>query len=280
MADYGKNLRFGYFLVPMADQPLVATAQAAERLGLDYVAVQDHPYQRRFVETLSLLAALATATERIGLLPDVINLQLRQPAVLAKAAATIDLLSGGRFELGLGAGAFPEAVAAYGGPGRTGGEALTALDEAIQVIRKVWSGESNLRVDGEHYRLAGAKAGPVPAHSIGIWLGAVGPRALELTARAADGWLPSFRSGESVERKTAQLDAALAGIGRDPAEVRRILNVGVVDDLPAGPIDLLADLAVDLGFDTFIFGGEPDGLPRLANEIAPAVRDAVASRRA
>src|SRR5690606_26820135 len=161
--------------------------------GFDVIGVQDHPYQRSYVDTWMLLSAIAATTERIVLFPDVANLPLRPPAVMAKSAATIDLLSGGRFELGLGAGAFWDAIVAYGGPRRTPGESLTALEEAIHVIRRVWSGERNLRFDGEHYRLAGAHSGPVPAHDIGIWLGAYGPRALEPTGRLADGGVPSLR---------------------------------------------------------------------------------------
>jgi hypothetical protein len=77
------------------------------------------------------------------------ELTLRPPAVMAKAAASIDVLSGGRFELGLGAGNFWDAIEAHGGPRRTPGEALAALEEAIEVIRKVWSGERNLRFEGQ-----------------------------------------------------------------------------------------------------------------------------------
>jgi alkanesulfonate monooxygenase SsuD/methylene tetrahydromethanopterin reductase-like flavin-dependent oxidoreductase (luciferase family) len=106
--------RFGYFLIPNAADPLLATAQQVERLGLDYVGVQDHPYQRRFVDTWTLLAMIAATTTRVRVFPDVANLPLRQPAVLAKAAASLDLLSGGRLELGLDAGGFWDAVAAYG----------------------------------------------------------------------------------------------------------------------------------------------------------------------
>src|SRR5688572_2027376 len=101
MPDLHHTIKFGYFLIPNADAPLLLIAQEAERLGLDYVAVQDHPYQRRFVDTWTLLSMIAAATSRIGLFPDVANLPLRPPAVMAKAAASIDLLSGGRFELGL-----------------------------------------------------------------------------------------------------------------------------------------------------------------------------------
>src|SRR4051794_1271730 len=102
MPDYGRDLAFGYFLVPNAADPLLDTALELERAGFDCVGVQDHPYQRRYVETWTLLAMIAARTERIRVFPDVANLALRSPAVLAKAAATLDVLSGGRCELGLG----------------------------------------------------------------------------------------------------------------------------------------------------------------------------------
>ena len=192
MPDYGRAIKFGYFLIPNADAPLLSIAQEVERLGLDYVAVQDHPYQRRFVDTWTLLSMIAAVTSRVGIFPDVANLPLRPPAVMAKAAASIDVLSGGRFELGLGAGAFWDAIAAYGGPRRAPGESLAALAEAIEVIRMVWSGERNLRFDGQHYHLRGAHSGPVPEHPIGIWLGVYGPRAAP--GGAGGRWLGSLLS--------------------------------------------------------------------------------------
>ena len=287
----GKSLKFGYFLIPNADQPLISMAQEAERLGLDYVAVQDHPYQRRFVDTWTLLSMIAASTSRIGLFPDVASLPLRPPAVLAKAAASLDILSGGRFELGLGAGAFWDAIEAYGGPRRTPGIALEALAEAIEVIRKVWSGERNLRFDGKHYQLRGAHSGPVPAHPIGIWLGVTGPRALRLAGQVADGWVPSFRGDlQKIADMTRRLDDAAANAGRDPASIRRILNVnGTITDGPSngilnGPVDQwvdeLSDLATSYSFDTFIFWGEGEGqLQRFAQEVIPAVREQVAAER-
>src|SRR5512134_2582555 len=207
MAKDSHAVKFGYFLIPYADAPLLSLAQEAERLGLDYIAVQDHPYQRRFVHTFTLLSMIAATTSRIGLFPDVANLPLRPPAVMAKAAASIDVLSGGRFELGLGAGGFWDAIEAYGGPRRSPGDALAALAEAIQVIRKVWSGERNLRFEGQHYRLCGAHSGPVPAHPIGIWLGVYGPRAIKLAGQMADGWVPSFRGDlQAIANMSRQLD--------------------------------------------------------------------------
>jgi alkanesulfonate monooxygenase SsuD/methylene tetrahydromethanopterin reductase-like flavin-dependent oxidoreductase (luciferase family) len=291
MPDYGRDIKFGYFLIPDADAPLLSLAGEVERLGLDYVAVQDHPYQRRFVDTWTLLSMIAAATTRIGIFPDVANLPLRPPAVMAKAAASIDLLSGGRFELGLGAGGFWDAIEAYGGPRRTPGAALAALAEAIEVIRKIWSGERNLRFEGQHYRLKGAHSGPVPAHPIGIWLGVYGPRALQLAGRAADGWVPSFRGDlKAITGMADRLDDAAAEAGRDPASIRRILNVGgeitdgASDGVLRGPVDQWVDeltgLAVTHGFDTFILWAEGEGqLSRFAEQVAPAVRAQVAAER-
>jgi alkanesulfonate monooxygenase SsuD/methylene tetrahydromethanopterin reductase-like flavin-dependent oxidoreductase (luciferase family) len=86
---------------------------------LDLIGIQDHPYQRRFLDTFALIGDLLARTERLRFFPDVANLPLRQPAMLAKAGASLDVMSGGRFELGLGAGAFWEAIAAMGGPARS-----------------------------------------------------------------------------------------------------------------------------------------------------------------
>jgi alkanesulfonate monooxygenase SsuD/methylene tetrahydromethanopterin reductase-like flavin-dependent oxidoreductase (luciferase family) len=291
MTDYGREVRFGYFLIPNAGDPLLSTAQEVERLGLDYIGVQDHPYQRRFVDTWTLLAMIAATTSRVGLFPDVANLPLRPPAMLAKAAASLDLLSGGRLELGLGAGGFWDAIEAYGGPRRGPAASYEALAEAIEVIRKVWSGERNLRFQGQHYRLAGAHSGPVPAHPIGIWLGVYRPRALRLAGRVADGWVPSFRGDlRPLIEGAARLDQAAAEAGRDPAELRRVLNVaGQLTDGPTegvlrGPVgqwvEELAALALGQGFDTFVFWAEgPGQLARFAEEVVPAVRALVAEER-
>ncbi|WKZ51318.1 MAG: LLM class flavin-dependent oxidoreductase [Anaerolineales bacterium] len=290
MANDQRNIKFGYFLIPTVDAPLLSIAQEVERLGLDYIAVQDHPYQRRFVDTWTLLSMIAAKTSRIGLLPDVTNLPLRPPAVMAKAAATIDVLSGGRFELGLGAGAFWDAIEAYGGPRRSTGVAFEAMAEAIEVIRMVWSGDRNLRFEGQHYQLKGAQSGPVPAHPIGIWLGVTGPRSLKLAGKVADGWLPSLRGDLSaLAEKSKRLDDAVAEAGRDPASIRRVINVnGVITDgasngLLQGPVnqwvDELTNLVSAYRFDTFIFWGEGGNqLQRFAEEVAPAVRERVAAK--
>jgi alkanesulfonate monooxygenase SsuD/methylene tetrahydromethanopterin reductase-like flavin-dependent oxidoreductase (luciferase family) len=291
MPDYGRDVTFGYFLIPNADDPLLDIARDIEARGLDWIGIQDHPYQRRFVDTWTLLGAIAAVTTRVGFFPDVANLPLRPPAVMAKAAASLDVLSGGRFELALGAGSFWDAIAAYGGPRREPRDALGALEEAIQVIRMIWSGERNLRFDGSYYRLSGAHSGPVPIHPIGIWLGVYGPRALRLLGRLADGWVPSLRGEISFLRDgSARIDDAAAAAGRDPRDIQRVANVngritdGTRGGLLNGPVDQwideLTDLAVGYGFDTFMFWGEgEDQLPRFAEEVAPAVRAQVAAER-
>ena len=112
-------LRFGISLVP-ATEPLDRIRElvrAADDAALDLVGIQDHPYQRRFLDTWSLIPSLLAETKRISFFPDVANLPLRPPAVMAKAAASLDVLSGGRFELGLGAGGFPTGSRAWAARG-------------------------------------------------------------------------------------------------------------------------------------------------------------------
>lgn len=285
------TIRLGFFPEPVAvDLPaLLRRVQRAEDAGLDLVGIQDHPYQRRFVDTIALLSFLAARTSRITLFPDVANLPLRGAAVLAKQAATIDLLSGGRFELGVGAGAMGDAVAAMGGPRRSPGESLAALREAISVMRAIWSGERGLRVEGEHYRLAGVHGGPPPAHDIGIWVGGYGERMMRLIGEQADGWVPSlaYLPPPELAQRAALLEEAAAAVGRDPGAIRRVYNVGGSitpaveqrDDAIVGPPDhwvaTLLELAGTHRIDTFVLwpSGDVDAqLDLFCTEVAPAVR--------
>lgn len=295
MPDYGRPLQFGNFMTPNAADPaaLVAQAQEVEALGLDLIGIQDHPYQYRFLDTWTLLAFLAAKTTRVRLFPDVINLPLRPPAVLAKSAASLDVLSGGRFELGLGAGAFWEGIAAMGGPKREPGEAVTALEEAIDITRLIWSGERGVKYDGDFYELKGVHTGPKPAHDMGIWLGAYGPRMLDLLGRKADGWVPSlsYAPPPKLRKMSAVLDEATEAAGRNPGDIQRVLNIngtitdGVSDGLLNGPVgqwaDELTEMALDIGIDTFVYGhDEFDQVRRFAAEVVPLVREQVAAARA
>jgi alkanesulfonate monooxygenase SsuD/methylene tetrahydromethanopterin reductase-like flavin-dependent oxidoreductase (luciferase family) len=271
--------RFGIFLVPTAADTArtIAHAELADQRGLELVGIQDHPYQRRFLDTFALIANLAARTTKVTLVPDVANLPLRRPAMLAKAAATIDLLSNGRFELGLGAGAFWDGIEAMGGTRLTPKQSVDQLEKAIAEIRDVWSG-------GSKY------FGPPPDHPIGIWLGAYGPRMIRLTGTAADGWLPSVPRlplDEIPERQTAINEAAKAA-GRDPSDIRRVANVngtittGERNGFLKGPagqwVDDLRRLHTQYGFQDFIFWGEgdpDDQFRRFAEDVAPRAREAL-----
>lgn len=280
--DYGHPLRFGTFLTPTSAAPRrpIELAVLSEELGFDLVTFQDHPYQPAFLDTWTLLSWVAARTTRIHLAPNVLNVPMRPPAVVARAAASLDLLAAGRVELALGAGAFWDAMVAMGVPRLTAGESVEALSEAIGVIRSSWA----------------ASGGQAPAHDVPIWLGALRPRMLRLVGAAADGWLPSLgrlgpgdlRSGQAV------IDEAAAEAGRDPREVRRLLNIsgrfgtgtgtgqgGPLTGRSTQWVDELVPLALDDGVSTFILASdEPEALRQFAAEVAPALREAVAAERA
>ena len=295
MADYGHDLRFGTFITPQNQRPgdVVALARLTERAGLDLVTFQDHPYQPAFLDTWTLLSWVAAQTERVHVAGNVINLPLRQPAVLARATASLDLLSGGRVELGLGAGAFWDGIEAMGGPRRTPGESVAALDEAIDVIRAIWNPQERggVRVEGRHYRVHGARRGPEPEHEIEIWLGAYKPRMLRLTGRKADGWLPTLSYLESgdLQRGNRTIDEAAVAAGRDPREIRRLLNVngqfasanrGFLQGPPEQWAQELVQLAVEDGISGFIVAADdPMIIERFAGEVVPALREEVAAER-
>jgi alkanesulfonate monooxygenase SsuD/methylene tetrahydromethanopterin reductase-like flavin-dependent oxidoreductase (luciferase family) len=250
--------KLGVFVVPDATDPEHTVSQivAADRAGLDLAGVQDHPYQRRFLDTWTLLSYVAARTERITLLPDVINLPLRQPAVLAKSAASLDVLSGGRVELGLGAGAFWEGVEAMGGSPRSPGESVEALGEAIRIMRAFLDMEPSVRLDGRHYRAAGARPGPAPHHRIGMWVGAYGPRMLRLTGRLGDGWLPSvggsYLAEEDVPERQRAIDEAARRAGRDPGDIVRAANVGLGGSADWLDTERIADFAGRLRLDALL----------------------------
>src|ERR1700736_2102197 len=234
----GTVLRFGISLVPATERldGIRELVRVADEAALDLVGIQDHPYQRRFLDTWALIPTLLAETKRISFFTDVANLPLRPPAVMAKAAASLDLLSGGRFELGLGAGGIPDVIANFGGPRRTPGESVEAIDEAIDVIRLLWSEERSVSFEGKHYRLNDARPGPRPAHPISIWLGAFKPRMLRLVGRKADGWLPSLGvlTREELRAGNRQIDETAEKAGRAPGSIRRLINVqGLIGDQPA-----------------------------------------------
>ncbi len=297
MGDYGRPIEFGISVVPAATDVLQirTTVSLADKLGLNLVGIQDHPYQWRFLDTWMLMADLLARTTRIRIFPDVANLPMRAPAMIAKEAASLDVLSGGRFELGIGAGAFWEAIEAMGGPSRTPPEAFAALEEALRIIRLFWSGERTINFAGRFYSVHGLHPGPAPAHRIGVWIGAYKPRMLGLIGRFADGWIPpllSYAPPEGMPAMQHSIDESAQAEGRAPRDIRRIYNLpGEITDGPMrglllGPVahwvENLTHFALDLGFDTLVFWPSTDPVhqtERFAQEIVPAVRTAVERAR-
>ncbi len=287
----------GISIVPHADslERHRELARVADQGGLALVGVQDHPYQRHFFDTWSLIPTLLAETRQISFFTDVANLPLRPPAVMAKAAASLDVISDGRFELGLGGGGLGELIANFGGPRRSPRETVDAVDEAIEVIRLLWSEERSVSFEGKHYNLNDARPGPHPVHPIGIWLGAFRPRMIRLTARKGDGWVPSLGplSRQELRAGNEQIDEVAEQAGRDPRQVRRIINLqGVIGDRSApsrselrvgylaheplaGPpswwAETLAGFVGD-GFDTIVFwpvDPSPAQVELLISEVVP-----------
>ncbi len=295
MTDYGFPLVFGSFTTPSNADPArtVGLAVLAEQVGLDLVTFQDHPYQPGFLDTWTLLSFVAARTKTVHLSANVTNLPLRPPAVMARSVASLDLLSGGRIELGLGAGGFWDAIEAMGGRRLTAGQSVRAVEEAVEIIRQVWDTgtRGGVRVKGKVYTVAGAKRGPAPAHPVEIWLGAYRPRMLALTGRRADGWLPSlgYLQPGDLAAGNAMIDDAAEQAGRSPREIRRLLNVsGSFGIGGAGPLqgsaaqwaEELTAMALADGVSTFIIAADdPDDLRRFAAEVAPDVSEQVTSQR-
>lgn len=294
--------QFGIQLTPSAEQigQIREIARLVDREGLDLIGVQDHPYAPAQLDAFGVIAMILADTERVRVFPDVADLPLRGAAVLANAAASLDVQSGGRFELGLGSGGYPRAIASMGGPMRSPGDALAALDESIGLMRTLWRTPVGERVvvPGTYAAVDGMRAGPAPAHPIGIWVGSIGPRSLALTGRVADGWaapIPHYLPYEEWPRAQDMIDAAARDAGRDPSEVIRMAQlVGDITatDVPSvrlsgeDPIrasadqwvDVISDLAVQGRFDTFVYWPEnptPDQASRWVRDVVPAARTAL-----
>ncbi len=171
-----------------------------------------------------------------------------------------------------------------------------ALEEAIRVMRLVWSEERSLRFEGEFYSLHGMRPGPGPPHDIGIWLGVYGPRMLSLLGRLADGWVPSLQytpPGKLPELQE-RIDEAALEAGREPRALRRVYNVsgnigpdgeGLLEGPASKWVEGLTRLALELGMDTFVYWPSA-GLEQherqvelFAGEVAPAVREVAKAQR-
>jgi alkanesulfonate monooxygenase SsuD/methylene tetrahydromethanopterin reductase-like flavin-dependent oxidoreductase (luciferase family) len=262
-------------------------AQEAERLGYDFVSAADHPCGRDpSYETTAMLTWIAARTSRIKVASRVLAVPFRRPAMVAKLATSLDLLSGGRFILGLGAGYSDEEITALGGPVLSPAEKVDGLAEAIQVIQGAWT-QPGYTQQGRQHTVLNLEMEPRPARPIPIWLGTFGPRALTVTGRLADGWIPSlgYRPVEEFAAMRRRIDAAAEAAGRDPAQIRSILNLPIRLDATAEPQpDLitgssqqvatqLQDLVTRYGFTGFNFlVKHPDDRQRIAEEVLPLLK--------
>ncbi|GII51765.1 N5,N10-methylene tetrahydromethanopterin reductase [Planotetraspora thailandica] len=300
MADYGAPLRFGLSVTPDAENlsDIIELTRAVEEAGLDLIAIQDHPYQPAYFDTWTLITHLAAHTSRIRFIPDVLNLALRPPAMLAKAAVTLDVLSGGRFDLAVGAGGYAPLVEGMGGTGLTGGALVAAAAESVQILRHAVDAALNNRAvtfSGAHHQVRGFHLGPAPAHRIPVWVGGLRPKMLALTGRYADGWICPINTGlppEKVPEAQRIIDTAASEVGRQPQDVRRLYNIlGSIGPHVGGPglngpvelwVDTLTEWVVDLGFDSMIFwpaAPSADQVRLFADEVVPQVRQRVAEIR-
>lgn len=283
--------RFGVSIIPSASgrSDPVAEARRAEELGLDLVTVWDHPHgELASFETWTLMTWIAARTSRITVASDVLGVPFRLPAMVAKMAESFDRLSNGRLVLGLGAGSADAEAAGVGAPVRRPREKVDALEEALTIVRGVWAQPSYTHA-GAHYRTDAARLEPKPAHRIPIWVGAYGTRALEVTGRLADGWIPSmpYLPPALARNRLEVVRAAAERAGRDPDELEVAYNVGVrvggppapdpdrqIVGTPAEVVDRLASL-LELGFTVLNLsrsGQRDEQLERLGEEVVPALR--------
>ena len=272
----------------LGDDPAVL-AQEAERLGFDFVSAADHPSgPSPSYETTAMLTWIAARTSRINVASRVLGVPFRRPAMVAKLAVSLDLLSGGRFILGLGAGHSDQEIAAVGGPALSPAEKIDGLAEAIQVIRGAWA-RSGYTQHGPHHSVRDLTMEPKPTHPIPVWLGTFGPRALAVTGALADGWIPSlgYKPADQFRAMRRRIDAAASASGRRPDEIRSILNLNIrlgpaaqpqPDAVTGSATQALSQLRhlLRLGFTGFNFlVSGPDQkatMQQIAEEVLPALR--------
>lgn len=233
------SLRFGVKLSQNAtiDQ-LRAVWRLADDAGFDSCWVMDHfatlgpRDDEPIFETWTMLAAMAELTSQVRIGCAVVGNTYRHPAVLAKMAVTVDHLSGGRLEFGLGAGWAENEHTMLGLEFGTKNDRAGRLEESVQIIRWLWT-QPRTTFHGSHYRLQDAVAEPKPVQRPypPIWIGGSGPkRTLPLAARYADVWNAPGGTPESVAASAAILDRHCTDIGRDPGAIRRSVQIRVPDD--------------------------------------------------
>lgn len=234
-----------------------------DEAGIDWISVGDHFYPppplvdtRPYYETISLLAAMAVQTTRARLGCLVFSVPYRNPAALVKALTTIDHLSKGRLEVGLGAGWHAAEFEAFGFDYPSIGTRLDMLEEAVQIVRGMLRQERTT-FEGKHFRVRDVTCEPRPIQaSVPIWIGGKGERrTLRIAARYADGWNAAAVSAEEFDRLNGVLDEWCRVEGRDAGAIRRSVNL----DFQLFTDERAAGEAVDaVGKRQGVLAGTPD----------------------
>ncbi len=233
--------------LPMEE--LLRVWRRADEAGFHWASVWDHFYANPLAsrenpcfEGVSAMAALAASTQRVRVGCLVFCALFRSPGLLAKAAVTIDHLSRGRAEIGIGAGWFQEEFDDFGYPFPPLGRRLDQLEEALQVVRSLFHDEET-HFEGEFYRLSKAVCSPKPYNpALRIWVGGRGAkRTPRLAALYADGFNMPYLAPPDVARRLATLEEQCGRVDRDPAEIESSVNVGFY--LGANPQEVPAHLA-------------------------------------
>lgn len=263
-------------------EEVAAVAAAAERSGWDALWLSDHilwdtdSTDRNCFEAWTLLAALATATSTLRLGTLVTCNSYRHPSLLAKTAAGIDAISGGRVDFGIGAGWKEEEYRAYGYDFPGIGTRQAQLSEAIDLTRLLWT-EPYAEFAGDHYTLEHAVCAPKPVQSpMPIWVGGHGDKLLRIVAEKGDGWNMVFgRSLDELRVRHSVLDRHCADAGRDPASVdRSVFLFTAIADSPADVEAIGDDLRRRLGgiADRFVAAGTAAGLIGPADQVVAGLR--------
>jgi alkanesulfonate monooxygenase SsuD/methylene tetrahydromethanopterin reductase-like flavin-dependent oxidoreductase (luciferase family) len=265
-------------------------ARAAEELGFDFVSASDHPSGTHpTYETWTMLTWIAAATSRITIASRVLSLPFRSPALVAKMAESLNRFAGNRLILGLGAGAADAELRGFGLPVPTARDKVDGLAEAVEIIRGVWR-QPAFSYAGRLHTVAGAELEPKPPQPIPVWLGTFGDRALAVTGRHADGWIPSlgYAGADWLARMRGQVLAAARAAGRPPGDVTCALHLevsvgggadagpDVVSGSPGQVAGRLSEL-VEAGFTAFNFspaGPRPaaEQVEQLAADVLPRLR--------